>query len=116
MKKVLVQKFKDLFWPRAYLGIDAYEVLDALKDDVIRKTWLYEVLEEIKRMSLDIDKKLLEGTLRDLTVLSARRKALQFILDKALEAKREVERARNHNPQDRSHFDLESVTVQPSPH
>lgn len=116
MKKVLAQKLRDIFTPRNYLDLDVYEVMDALKDDIVRKTWLFQVLQEVKQTHMDVDKRLKEGQLFGIAELSARRKALQFVLEAALGAKREVQRAKGHNPPDETKFDLESVTVEPSPH
>lgn len=111
----LVKQVKDLFTPKEIQGIDAYEVLDVLGDPVIRKTWLYEVMQEIKRINQSIDSKLMNGDMLDIADLSARRRALQFVLEAALSAKREVARAKGHNPLGGGDFDLESVTVLPSP-
>ena len=113
MKKFLVKKLSDLFNPYDYLELDVYDVLDGLKDDVVRKNWLFSVLQEIKRLSMDIDRMLETGNLGGITNLSARRKGLQFVLETALEARRDVERGRGHNPQE-GQFDLESVTVRPA--
>ena len=98
MKKILVKKLGDLFNPHAYLELDVYDVLDGLKDDVVRKNWLFEVLQEIKRLSLDIDKMLETGNVSGISNLSARRKGLQFVLEAAIEQKNAVHREPNHNP------------------
>lgn len=111
----LVNYVKTLLTPKEMQGIDAYEVMDALGDGVVRKTWLYEVLLEIKRINQTIDTKLISGYVLDIADLSARRRALQFVLETALSAKREVARAKGHNPAGEGQFDLDAVTVLPSP-
>lgn len=113
MRKLL-KTIQDLLTPKEMQGIDAYQILDALGDPVVRKTWLYEVLLEIKRINQVIDAKLLSGEMYDLADLSSRRRALQFVLDSAMSAKREIARAKGHNPAENS-FDLDAVTVLPSP-
>lgn len=115
MKKVLLQKVNDLFRPNNVLDIDVYEVLDSLGDGVVRKKWLFEVLSEIKRINLEIDRVLVSGkplTETILTDLSGRRRALKFVLDEALSAKREIHRTRGQNQADKGTLDLDSVTLQ----
>ena len=114
MRKILVQKISDLFQPKKMQDIDAYEVLDALQDPIIRKTWLYGILEEIVRLNQTIDNKLTMGQTFNIEDLSHRRRALRFVLDSALEAQREVRRMRSHNPDQMVDFDLESVAVRTS--
>lgn len=110
MKKI-PRWLSSIFSPKDLLGLDAGEVLDALNDGVIRKTWLYDVFEELKRLNLEIDKRLLSESQFHVQDLAARRKALQFVLEAVLSAKRQVS---DHNPQ-KGEFDLDSVTVQPAP-
>ncbi len=68
------------------------------------------VFDELQRLNLEVDKRLLTNDQRGIIDLAARRKAYQDILESVLAARRRI---RNNNPQDRSGFDLESVTVQP---
>ena len=114
MKKILVKKLSDLFNPNAYLELNVYDVLDGLKDDVVRKHWLFEVLQEIKRINVSIDQMLDSGHIESIKNLSARRRGLQFVLETAIEQKNAVSRGRGHNPLGEGQFDLESVTVGPA--
>ena len=66
--------------------------------------------EELKRLNLQIDSKLVMGSEFRLTDLCARRKAYQDILDAILSAKRQVQ---SNNPADRGSFDLDAVTAEP---
>jgi hypothetical protein len=107
MKKIL-QKFKDIFTPKELQGLDSMELLAALNDPQSRKIWLFEVYEELKRLNLQIDSKLLSGSEFRLTDLCARRKAYQDVLEGVLFAQRQ---AKSHNPGDKSRFDFSSATV-----
>ncbi len=116
MKKTLLQKLDQLFRPTYTFDIDLYEVLEALGDGVTRKTWLFELALEIKRINLEIDKKLLSGLPLSETILadlSGRRRSLQFVLEAVLSAKRDTQRRRGQNPATKAEFDLDSVTLQP---
>ncbi len=113
--KRLVSKLQDLFRPSQMMDIDVYEVLEGLGDGIVRKAWLYNVLLEIKKINLEIDGKLASGKPLNeliLTDLSGRRRALQFVLEAALEAKRDIQRSRGHNPAGKGVLDLDSVTLQ----
>ena len=114
MRKVLFRSLFDLFTPREFQDIDVYKVLDVLGDPVTRKTWLFEVLSEIKQINLKIDSKLMSGEMFSINDLSARRRGLQFVLETALEASRKVKRDKGQNPE--PGYDLDSVTVNPAPH
>lgn len=109
MKK-LVLSLKELFSPKYLYNLDTQEVLGAMADPSVRKEWLYELFEELKRLNLEIDRRLLMGKQLDVTDLASRRKAYQDVLESVLIARRRI---RNPNPKDRSgSFDLDSVTVQ----
>lgn len=111
MKKVLVEKVKDLFTPNRFQELDVYGILEALRDESIRKLWLYEVLTELKRINLEVDTKLMKQEIMGLNNLSAKRQALQFVLESVLSVKREALRNQNHNPTTKADFDFENVTV-----
>lgn len=106
--KRLSRWLNNVFSPKELHGLDVGELLDCLNDSGIRKLWIYEALQELKRMNLEIDKRLLSGNLFNITDLAARRKAYQDMLDGILSAKRQI---RNHNPKTMGQFDLDSVTV-----
>jgi tryptophanyl-tRNA synthetase len=97
----------NVFTPKELHGLDVVEILAALNEEPIRKQWIYEAFQELKRMNLEIDKRLLNNVTYNLTDLAARRKAYQDILEGILSAKRMIH---NHNPKSKGQFDLESVT------
>lgn len=107
MKK-LVRFLKTIFSPKDLHGLDVGELLDALSDSGIRKLWLYETLEELKRINLEIDRRLTTNKIVHLTDLAVRRKAYQDVLEAIVFAKRQI---KNHNPKAMGQFDLDSVTV-----
>ena len=106
--KIFSRKFTDLFSPKNLQNLDSNELLAALNDVSVRKTWLFDVYEELKRLNLQIDAKIIAGSEFRLTDLCAKRKAYQEILEGILSAKRQVQ---NHNPADKSGFDLDAVTA-----
>jgi hypothetical protein len=107
MKKIL-RKLEGIFSPKELQGLDSVELLDALNDPGIRKQWLFDIYEELKRMNLEIDVKLRSGEGFYFNDLCARRKAFQDVLDTVLSAKRQV---RSHNPADKSAYDFDAVTA-----
>lgn len=111
MKKYIVQRVKELFTPAKFQELDVYGVLSALQDQMVLKRWLYQVLDDIKQTNLKVDQGLFGNQLHSLTDLSARRKAIQDVLEMALSIHRDVRRAGEHNPLKKADFDLESVTV-----
>ena len=118
MKKMIFPNLHDLFRPRETMGLDVYAVLEGLGDSVVRKNWLFEVLSEVKRINLSIDQMLSSGgrlSQETLIDLSARRRAIQFVLESALAAKRDVARQRGQNPASKGELDLDSVTLRAAP-
>lgn len=110
MKKYLVKRFKELFNPAQFQDLDVYGVLSALQNQTVLKMWLYEVLQQIKQTNLAIDQSLVSGKVYDINDLSAKRRALQGILEAALSIHREVRRASVHNQPSKADFDFESLT------
>ncbi len=106
--RTLIQSIKELLSPKELQGLDSQELLDSLNDASIRKLWLMDLYEELKRLNLQIDAKILAGSDFRITDLCARRKAYQDVLEAILSAKRQV---RSHNPKSGSGFDLEAVTA-----
>lgn len=106
MKKIS-RWFKSIFTPKDLQAIDIQEILAAMNEEPVRKLWLYDTLQELKRMNLEIDKRLLNGVTYDLTDLAARRKAFQDFFEGILSAKRQVH---SNNPKSEGKFDLDSVT------
>lgn len=106
--KNIILSLKELFNPKELQRIDSNELLDALNDASIRKHWLMDIYEELKRLNLQIDNRLLTDNNFRITDLSARRRAYQDMLEAILSTKRLI---RSHNPKDRSGFDLDAVTA-----
>lgn len=91
--------------------INFQNVLDALGDVSVRHAWVIDISKEIQRVNAEVDTRLLTGK-NDFSDLSGRRRGLQYALESALSIHRAF-RGRKH--QNRGGFDLDSVTVQPSP-
>lgn len=109
--KSIPKLFGDWFSPKEIYGIDISEIQLAFSDSVVRNIWLLGIYEELKRLNLEIDKRLLMNDSMDITDLAARRKAHQDVLESVLTARR---RAKGSNPPSKD-FDLDSVTVLPAP-
>ncbi len=107
MKKIL-KRFKDIFNPKELQQLDSMELLNALNDPLVRKIWLWDTYEELKRLNLLVDSNLLEGHDLSLTNLCARRRSYQDVLEGILSAQRQ---AKSNNPKDKSGFDLAAVTA-----
>ena len=105
-----------IFETKQLQNIDLMEILDAMNDPGTRKFWLWDVCEELKRINLEIDKRLVMGNELKLNDLAARRRAYQDVLEGVLLAKRTA-KSQFHNPLAGSEgFDLENVTVKTSPY
>ncbi len=113
MKKSLVKKLQDLFNPSRFQDLDVYGVLSALQNQTVLKIWLYGILEDVKQTHLKIDQKLLSGETGGMMILSAKRRALQEVLESALSVEREVRRGTEHNQATKADFDFESLTGLP---
>jgi hypothetical protein len=113
--KIIKEWLNDIFNPEEMQEISAFDLLDAMSDPVIRKEWLHSTFDELKRLNLDIDRRLLNGGFR-IEDLCARRKAYQDVLEGILSAKRSITMVRRPNHANKpGSFDLDSVTVNPSP-
>lgn len=107
MTKVLARLLSDLFSPRSLQDLDAGELLHALNDPSVRKHWLWEVYDALKRMNLDVDRKLHDTDFHNFELLCARRRAYQDILSAILAAHRQVT---NNNLADSSNLGLDVMT------
>lgn len=93
--------FQDIFSVRDFNGVDVPAIQQAFNDPAVRTLWLGDILDELKRMNLEVDKRLLTGNDYRLTDLCARRQAIQDILESVLAARRQVTKetqAKPHNP------------------
>lgn len=104
--------FKDIFSPEEFNNMDTELIRAAFNDVSVRNIWLTECFEELKRMNMEVDQRLLTGTNLQLTDLCARRKAYQDILEAVSSARRQVEKSQDarHNPRVESVVNLDRVT------
>lgn len=108
MKKIK-QWLNDIFAPEQDLDIHA--IGSALNDPTIRAAWMQAVLDEIRAIHVEIDRRLLNGEM-NLIDLCARRKAFKDVLEAILSARRTVTREARHNPMSEMPVvDLDRVTV-----
>jgi hypothetical protein len=89
---------KDLFSADQIQQIRIEEVAMALNDASVRAHWLREVLLEIQNINTSIDTDLIQKKEQNLTEKSARRRALQFVLEQVLTSRRSVQSQQVHNP------------------
>lgn len=82
--------FHDFFDPKDFNNLDMGSIGEAFSDSSVRTAWLMNSFDEIKRINLEVEKRLLSGTESNLTDLCARRKAIQDLLEGVLSAKRQV--------------------------
>lgn len=110
MKKIK-QWMQDIFEPETFNDLDIFQVADALNDSEIRKRWFLALLDEIKQINKDVDRRLLSGTEFGLLDLCARRKGLQDALDLVLSVKRQLKTEQGrHNPTGQG-INLDRVTA-----
>lgn len=107
MKK-LERWLKDIFDPERDLDIDA--IRSAFNDVSVRSIWLSGCLDELRRMNMEVDKRLLNGANLSLADLCARRKAYQDILEAVLSARRQVTQESRPNPKVAVAVNLDRVT------
>lgn len=88
----------EMWEPELANDLDISAISSALSDMATRMTWLESIVDDLKQINLEIDKRVLNGKTSDLTDLCARRKAYQDILGSTLSARRTVTQAERHNP------------------
>ena len=113
MKKIK-RWLKDIFDPDN--DLDIFAIGEAMNDPSTRTQWLSDVLAEIKQINMEVDKRLLSGTVNEygLLALCARRKAYRDVMEAFLSARRTVNAATQelrHNPRSSVIVDLDRVTV-----
>lgn len=112
MKKIK-RWFKDIFDPEEFNNLDTEAIRAAFNDVSVRNIWLSGCFEELKRINMEVDKRLLSGTNLQLTDLCARRKTYQDVLEAVLSARRQVVKEPQelrHNPRP-SEVNLDRVTA-----
>lgn len=102
--------FRDFFKPEDFNDLDMFSIGEAFNDQRVRSFWLLGCLEELKRMNMEVDKRLLSGSELGLIDLCARRKAYQEVLESILSAKRQVLQEVRPNPRS-SAVNLDRVTA-----
>jgi hypothetical protein len=104
--------FSDIFEPEQFNDMDTTAIEQALNDQNVRSLWIHECFEEIKRINMEVDKRLLHGPEYGLTDLCARRKAYQDILEYALSARRQLQtQIVRPNPKAEVSINLDRVTA-----
>ena len=96
MKKIS-RWFKDIFNLEEFNDLDTTSIMEAMNDASVRQRWLIDIFEELKRINLEVDKRLLLGVEIGYIDLCARRKAYQDVLEGVLSAKRQVAQEIPHN-------------------
>lgn len=109
--KRLKQWLCDVFDAEDYGDLDMGAIGEALGDPTVRTLFLNACLDELKRIHLELDKRLLTGSEMGLTDLCARRKAYQDVMESILSARRAVRKEVRHNPRSETEVDLDRVTA-----
>jgi len=108
-----MKKFKrwltDIF--EAGDDIDLAQIGEALNDPSVRVIWIASCLSEIKRIHMEIDRRVLGGNNLDIKDLCARRKAYQDVMEAVLSARRTVTQDVRHNPRTETVVNLDRVTA-----
>lgn len=110
MKRV-TRWLKELFDPDYDMDTTAIRI--ALNDAGTRTLWITSVLEEIKQMNIDVDRRLIAGREVGLSDLCARRQAYKDVLDAVLRARRQAldgPPSPRHNPRVPVDPNLDRVT------
>lgn len=103
--------FKDIFEPDTFNNLDTTAIGNALNDSGVRAIWLAYCFDEIVRLNMEVDKRLLSGSEMGLTDLCARRKAIQDMLEAVLSARRQLTQDQRPNPRPLVAIDLDRVTA-----
>lgn len=102
----------DIFEPAEFNGLDLVGIGEAFNDSAVRSRWLLDLLEELRRINLEVDRRLLMGNDFGFNDLCARRKAFQDVLEGVLSAKRSIAQEVRPNPRPQvSGVNLDRVTV-----
>jgi hypothetical protein len=109
MKK-LKAWLSEIFELPHYEDISLEAIATALNEPRVRAIWLEYMTDELKRIHLEIDKRLVEGSV-SIGDLGTRRRAYQDTLQYILSAKRAVSHDPRHNQQERSFIDLDRLTA-----
>lgn len=103
--------FSDYFSPELFNDLNIGEIGSALNDTSVRTIWLDRCLDELKRINLEVDKRLLSDSMYGVSDLCARRKAFQDVLEGILTARRQVTQGVRQNPKVQVAVNLDKVTA-----
>jgi len=103
--------FSQMLYPDAFNDLDTSAIGEALNDAGVRNLWLFGCFDELKRINLEVDRRLLSDTQYGLIDLCARRKAYQDMLESILSARRQVTQGQRPNPQPPVSVNLDRVTA-----
>lgn len=110
--KTIKEWFSELFDPQEFNDLNLPAIGEAFNDPAVRGHWLRLLLNEIRQINMEVDKRLLVSHEDGLVDLCARRKALQDVLEWVLSAKRAVSQEIRPNPLFRPlEVNLDRVTV-----
>lgn len=110
MKK-LKRFFSQMLYPDVFNDLDTNAIGEALNDSSVRSLWLLGCFDELKRINLEVDKRLLSDSMYGISDLCARRKAYQDMLESILSARRQITHGERPNPRPEVAVDLDRVTA-----
>jgi len=88
---------REIFDPEDFNNLDISLIAGSFNDPAVRSIWLNDCLEELKRINLELDKRILSGDV-EVFDLCVRRKAYQDILEGVLSARRQAGQGERPNP------------------
>lgn len=109
--RTLRKWLKDYFEPEIFNDLNVGDIGSALNDTSVRTVWLSSLMEELKTINLEVDRRLLSDSQFGLIDLCAKRKAYQDILEGILRARRQVTQGLRPNPKFQGVVDLDKVTT-----
>jgi hypothetical protein len=109
--KTIKRWFKEMFDPDVFNDMNTAMIGDAFNDPTIRGLWLAECFEEIKRINMEVDMRLLSESTFGLTDLCARRKAYRDVLESVLSIRRRMTQEVRPNPRAEAFVNLDRVTA-----
>lgn len=109
--RIVTKWLREMFQPEQFNNLDISSITAALNDPNIRTVWIQDIIAEMIRINMEVDKRLLSGPELGLTDLCARRKAIQDVLEMVLSARRKLTQAERPNPRVLSAVNLDRVTV-----
>lgn len=109
--KQIKRWLQELFEPGNFNGLDTAAISGAFNEPGVRALWLAYCFEELVRINMEVDKRLLSGMETGLIDLCARRKAFQDVLEAVLASRRKLTQDVRPNPRPLSAVNLDRVTA-----